>query len=423
MPPKRKSTGSNGPAQKRAKPAAATTEPVYVPPRSKRWSAVSGSANAEADYRMVWKDEEKAYSYITLCTAFFNQSDDEDDDDGDDDSDDDDSEKGDESNDEDKEEEDEEEDDDEEEDEDNDDGAERLGPPCEKKRCRCFKPLASNPEHPWVISWAGFRKFNNQFTHIFLRDPDNFSMYTFNDHAGYGSLEVLQNLFLDFEEAAKEKRGEWREQWAICECVAHWLLHSASERLGFIDDCDTLHATMRLVGRMFLAMLAQLDGLGLVGDATAVKSLGCTMAMYMVLTSRLRAGNIIDDTPREEYTSGNTFQPDYFEDAILTYANKRGVTLCGPEDIEELMAQAVGTVELPGKKDPDPWGWKAALKTYVKDNGTSRTSRGAPKIGGDYYDITTWPSAERKDASFNKKDPFSKKDLDAIKAGMVIGPA
>ncbi|KAF2968453.1 hypothetical protein GQX73_g5074 [Xylaria multiplex] len=422
MPPKRKSTGSNGPAQKRAKPAAAITEPVYVPPRGKRWSAVSGSANAEGDYRMGWKDEERAYSYITLCSAFYTQSDDEDDDEDDDDSDSDDGESrnGDESDDE--KEEDDEGDDDEEE-EDNDDGAERRGPPCGKKRCLCFKPLASNPEHPWVISWAGFRKFNNQFTHAFLRDPDNFSMYTFNDHAAHGSMQILQNLFLDFEEAAQEKRGEWREQWAICECVVHWLLCSGSDGLSFIDDCDGVHAIMRLVGRMFLAMLGQLDGLGLVGDATAVKSLGCTMAMYMVLASTMRARNIINEEPREEYTSEMKFQPDYFEDAILTYANKRGVTLCGPEDIEELMAQAVGTVELPEKKDPNPWGWKAELKKYVKNHGISKSSRGAPKIGGDCYDITTWSSAERKASSFNKKDPFSKKELDSLKAGMVLGPA
>ncbi|TGJ79983.1 hypothetical protein E0Z10_g8783 [Xylaria hypoxylon] len=408
MPPKRKSTGSSGPAKKRKKAAAVIAEPKYEPPRSKRWSAVSGSANAEGDYRMVWKDEEVAYSYITLCSALYLDSDDEDDDEDSDE----DSEKGDESDEE-----------DEEEGDNDDDGAKRLGPRCEKRRCLCFKPLASNPEHPWVISWAGFKKFDNQFIHTFLRDPDNFSMSTFSDHAGYSSVEILQNLLLDFEEAAKEKRGGWREQWAVCECTAHWLLHSDSRRLATIDDCDMLHETMRLVGRMFLAMLAQLDDLGLVGDATAVKSLGCTMAMYMALTSRMRAQNVINDEKREEYTSEMKFQPDYFEDAILTYANKRGVTLCGPDDIEELMAQAVGDVELPGKEDPDPWGWKAALKAYVKEHGTSRSERGAPRIGGDYHDITAWSSTQRKEASLTKKDPMAKKDIDAIKAGLVVRPA
>ncbi|KAI0972850.1 hypothetical protein F4678DRAFT_427145 [Xylaria arbuscula] len=412
MPPKRKSTGSSGRANKKAKSTAASSEPVYKPPRSKRWSAVSASANAEADYRMVWKDEEKAYSYVTLCSPLYLKSDEEDDEDEDEDDEDSDGDKSDEEDEEEEGEEDE-----------GDDSTKRLGPRCGKKRCQCFKSYALNPEHPWAISWAGYRKFTNQFLHAFVRDPDNFSMHTWNDHAGSGTLEVLENLLLDYEDAAKEQRGDWREQWAVCECTVHWLLHQGTSILAFFEDGDRLHEIMRLVGRMFLAMLAQLDGLGLVGDATAVQSLGCTMAMYMDLASTMRSANIIDDTPRKEYTRETKFQPDYFEDAVLTYANKRGVTLQGPDDIEELMAQADGDIELPEKDDKDPWGWKAALKKYAKDHGTSRSSRGAAKIGGDDLDVTSWSSAERKEASFTNKDPFAKKDIEAIKNGLILSPA
>ncbi|KAI0454401.1 hypothetical protein F5B21DRAFT_475259 [Xylaria acuta] len=412
MPPKRTSTGSTGsgaPASKKVKAAAAPAaeEDTFKPPRGKRWAAVSGSANAEGHYRMVWKDEEKAYSYVTLCSAYYAQdsdsdSDEEDSDDSDkDDPDDGDEEEGDESD---------------KDDDDDDDGkTRRLGPRCEKgKRCVCFQPLSANPEHPWVVSWAGFRKFNNQFIHADLRVPDHFSMYAFNDHAGCGSLEVLQNLFLDFEDAAKDKRGDgWRERWAVCECVAHWLLYRSGGTFMQIDDGDTVHETMRLVGRMFLSMLAQLDNLGLVGDATAVKSLGCTMAMYMALASQMRAFDALeDDSPDESSTEAGKFQPDSFEDAILSYANKRGVTLRGPDDIEEIIAEAVGDVKLPSKNAKDPWGWKAALKKYTKDRDG--------EIGGDHYDITTWPSAERKAASFDKKDPLSKKDIDALKQGLIM---
>jgi hypothetical protein len=44
-------------------------------------------------------------------------------------------------------------------------------------------------------------------------------MYTFNDHEGYGCLEMLQNLILDFEEAA----GNYKEQWVVCEALAFFL--------------------------------------------------------------------------------------------------------------------------------------------------------------------------------------------------------
>lgn len=158
---------------------------------------------------MVWKDEKKAYSYITLCTAPHKLPDSDDDEDGDNSDDDEEEEESEES-----------------EVETEDDGAERLATGCGRKGCVCFKPLSLNPEHPWVISWAGYRKFINQDLHFCVRDPDVFGMYVYNDFAGYGSLEIMQNLFLDFEEAGKEKRGGdggWREQWAICEAVAYWL--------------------------------------------------------------------------------------------------------------------------------------------------------------------------------------------------------
>ncbi|TRX97418.1 hypothetical protein FHL15_001696 [Xylaria flabelliformis] len=413
MPPKRKSTGSSGPASKRAKgkgaaadaPAdtPATEEDTYKPPRGKRWAAVSASANAEGDYRMVWKNEEKAYGYITLCSAWYVSSTESEDSENDEDEDDEEEEEI--------EEEEEENDNIDESDKDDDGKMKRLGPRCQKKHCVCFLLLSANPEHPWVISWAGFRKFSNQFIHQSLRDPDNFSMYTFNDHAGYGALEVLQNLFLDFEEAAKEKRGDgWREQWAICEAVVHWMLHPNTGVMTMIDDGDTLHESMQLVGRMFLSMLAQLDDLGLVGDATAVKSLGCTMAMYMVLANNLRKSSALDEDDSDG--SSTAFQPDCYDNAVLSYANKCGVTLRGPKDIEELIADADGNVKLPSKNAKDPWGWKAEFKKYTKNQGG--------KIGGDRHDITTMSSAERKAANFDKKDPIKKKDMDAIKKGMVM---
>ncbi|KAK5636605.1 hypothetical protein RRF57_012317 [Xylaria bambusicola] len=116
-------------------------------------------------------------------------------------------------------------------------------------------------------------------------------------------------------------------------------------------------------------MLAQLDEAGLVGDATVVKSLGCIMAMYMLLASSMRKQNVLKDEPRKKYNTKLKFQSDYFEDGVMTYANKRGVTLQGPEEIEELIAAADGDIELPKKDHKDPWGWKAALRAYTKKPG------------------------------------------------------
>lgn len=136
------------------------------------------------------------------------------------------------------------------------------------------------------------------------------------------------------------------------------------------------------------------------------------MAMYMTLASSLQADGALDGDSGDESSGAGKFQPERFDNAVLSYANKRGVMLCGPDNIEEVTAKADGDVKLPAKNAKDPWGWKAALKKYTKDRDGD--------IGGDHYDITSWTSAERKESSFDKKDPLKKKDIDALKKGLVM---
>lgn len=146
---------------------------------------------------------------------------------------------------------------------------------------------------------------------------------------------------------------------------------------------------MQLVGRMFLDMLARLDSQGLVGDATDVKSLGTIMAIYIHIVPGLREVGILDG---DDEKAGNVFQPEHFDNAILSYANKRGVTLQGPKNIDEITANLTGDVELPGNGASDPWGWKAKLKKYEKRYAGSAPYTGRKKtsaIGGDALDITT----------------------------------
>jgi hypothetical protein len=90
--------------------------------------------------------------------------------------------------------------------------------------------------------------------------------------------------------------------------------------------------------------------------------------------------------------------------------------------VDGLQAE-VDKITLPasGAKNNDPWGWKKLLKDY---KGYSEDIPGYAikpnKMGGDGCDITTWPSATRKKHSFDKKDPLGKKEMDAIKQGMVM---
>jgi hypothetical protein len=107
----------------------------------------------------------------------------------------------------------------------------------------------------------------------------------------------------------------------------------------------------------------------------------------------------------------------------LAYAKKYQINLQGPSDLDKLVKSIEevfneGDIELPAPS-ADPWKWAAAHKAYVKEHSEGPLSKKG-KIGGENYDITAMTRAERKKHSFNKKDPLGKKELDAIKNGMIM---
>jgi hypothetical protein len=185
MPPKRAAASSasrKAPAKKSRPSTEGTVDEgaeeaprTPTPPRDPRWAPVSGSANADMNYKLTTQNPVEAYSFCLLCEPPF-----------------DDDEK-------------------EEEDEEGDGNGSCDG----GKKCLCSKPVTEHPDHPWKVSVAGKTKFFLQRVHSELRTPDSFGMYTFNDHSAYGTLEVIQNLFLDFQNAADNVK----EQWAVCEAL------------------------------------------------------------------------------------------------------------------------------------------------------------------------------------------------------------
>lgn len=203
MPSKRKSTDagaskSSSQSSKKAKVgngSQSTSNSSSTPSaitRNARWSAVSGSANADDHYKFNTKDPAQAYEYMCICQPRWYNGDD-------------------------KEEEGENEDDN-----DNKGDEEKKDKPqkCDgSKTCICRKPAKEHPEHSWVLSMAGHKKYIVQGIQTSLRCPDLFGMYTYNDHEAYGVIEVVENLLLDYVEA----EGNWKEQWAICEALAMML--------------------------------------------------------------------------------------------------------------------------------------------------------------------------------------------------------
>ncbi|KUI56209.1 hypothetical protein VP1G_03611 [Cytospora mali] len=244
-----------------------------------------------------------------------------------------------------------------------------------------------------------------------LRCPDVFGMYTYNDHAAYGIIEVIENMFLDYQEA-----GSWKDQWVICEGLVLFVLGPGSEYFQVEDD-SRADAVSELIGRLFLTMLARLEREQLLEDQSPdIKNLGLIMTLFIKLASVMCESSLLQEDKQETVKPSKfKFTPSDFDAYILAYANKFAITLQGLADLDELLAELDTYATLP-PSGQDPWGWDAALKSYSKDYST----RGKAIIGGDNLDITTWSSAERKQHSFTKKDPLTKKDLDALKSGGVL---
>lgn len=165
------------------------------------------------------------------------------------------------------------------------------------------------------------------------------------------------------------------------------------------DDSQQVNATVDLVYKMFLTMLARLEREGLLAENSEVKDLGTIMAIYIRLAPTFHDIGLCED--------------DNFESIIGAYATKFGITLRSPSDIKDLLGDLDKSVTLPkpDKAKDDPWGWTKTLSAFKKDHG---------KIGGDKLDITSWTSAERRNASFNKRDPLGKEEMKALKAGAVM---
>ncbi|KAG7057572.1 hypothetical protein JMJ77_0004956 [Colletotrichum scovillei] len=183
-----------------------------------------------------------------------------------------------------------------------------------------------------------------------------------------------------------------REQWVICEALCPFIWYLNGGDFAMADDGEFVDETAKLIGNLFLATLARLEFEGVLAADSEVEDLGCVMAGMLKVASAFRGFDLF---------------------YVAAYAKKHGITLKGVPGLKALVDDLEGEEEeLPNAEEhgEDPWGWADALASYKKGR----------KIGGDDLDITSWTPAKRKQHAFNKKDPLGKKEIDAIKNGMVM---
>ena len=148
---------------------------------------------------------------------------------------------------------------------------------------------------------------------------------------------------------------------------------------------------------MFLAMMATLERNDLLKPDSEIENLAMVMGLAIRLDEYDEDGGNFEDLPKY----------------LHAYAAKHNIVLHDLPDNDEpepVPATGMGSLPAPTAKKNDPWGFATELKKLAKEQ----------VVGGDNYDITTMSAAERKKASFTKKDPLSAKEIKALKEGLVM---
>ncbi|KAI4765088.1 hypothetical protein E4T52_00022 [Aureobasidium sp. EXF-3400] len=288
------------------------------------------------------------------------------------------------------------------------------------RKCACFNKERTDG---WSMMRKAFaRKMDAETIEIPQRDPDNFNMYVYNDFAGYGYQEVVENNILEFNKVLNSKDGKTEELWTIVESMVWWMVEEPHAPWHMIDDGERSMMTHSLLGFMFLTALNRIDQDGDLKPDSKYKDLSRVMALWAKASEDL--GTDMDEDPLADKKSDNAttigeyagFNMVWFR-YLIALAKEAGVPIEGVTDIadqiEDWNAQAEGKVKLPAKK-ADRFGWKTKYQKYTKQYG-----RGG-KIGGTAFQIPYWTRQRRTQYAYDKKDPLKDEDIKALKEGKVL---
>ncbi|KAF3941942.1 hypothetical protein ABW19_dt0206048 [Dactylella cylindrospora] len=280
-------------------------------------------------------------------------------------------------------------------------------PKCGSGDCMCARDrkISDYPDWEWRITRGGWKKFIDISDEANYRNPYNFSIYTFNDHAAYGVQEVVENWFIDFH-AAKDVKDKWMH----LEGLAYFLNCGASIPWHMIDDADTLWATVRLVGIAFLTTLHELERQDLLEPDTEILNIGLIMGLF------LNAYSIFGDGEQQSIKFGG--REAIWPEFIVAYARKYSIKIGGSVTENEIAEYDDEDIVLPKRQGKsDPWGFQSKFRNQRKERSYGREYKVDRAGHGIHYDITKWTSKERAKASFDKKDPLPKDVIAALKRG------
>ncbi|RFU77411.1 hypothetical protein TARUN_4828 [Trichoderma arundinaceum] len=254
-----------------------------------------------------------------------------------------------------------------------------------------------HPDHIWVASMRGYERQRWWLMEIFKRDQDDFSMHIYNDFNYYGTIEVLENLFVNFEKVLKRKSHTSLELWQELEgfalllnsrCVeieCEYSVYSSGPRSSILttnryvhevcDDSDRCGQILELVGFMTLAVIDSLQKSGLFSKDSQIPNISIILALLVKYAWNTAA--VSDDYWKDNI--GWVF-------SVIGRAENANISLSGPIKIANILEEIKDTAPTQTSASRNKW----TKGTFVKK------FRSYGSRGGDQFEIAKMPANQRE---------------------------
>nr|WNZ75385.1 hypothetical protein [Trichoderma harzianum] len=243
----------------------------------------------------------------------------------------------------------------------------------EALRKRLGKLASRHPEHLWVITLGGYERFRWWSQEICKRNQDDYSMYIYNDFSWYGVIEVLENMFVQFERVLKSKNHEPLDVWREIEGLA-WLLNSGNAEFEMCDDGERCQLILELFGSMIIAAIDELQKRGLFTKDSKFPNIPIVLSLLIKYAWMMGRG---------DYGFDDNIDWVFY---VVQQAEAADITLGGPSGfakiLEEIKAEASQRT--------------AASLSKVKKSTFINKFKSYGSRGGEQYVIAKMPAAQRK---------------------------
>ncbi|KAH8817125.1 hypothetical protein F5884DRAFT_853552 [Xylogone sp. PMI_703] len=225
------------------------------------------------------------------------------------------------------------------------------------------------------VTKAGLEKFVKINEEMDKRDPDMHAMYIFNDYAGYGAIEVLENLVIEFNKIIFKKDVSPLEKWAIIEGMTLYLAMGSHMSLMMNENSEGVGEIFDMLGVMFFTGLDMLHEAELIGPTSPLPDNLGLLTLFLL--------DFMTNTA-SDFDIG-------WAHWIVWAADKYGVKLTTSERVDGVKQKLLDDSRLIYQFDKRKgFGWKTEYPKFKREH-----------PGGDSYDITKMPESEVKKYKFD----------------------